>query len=600
MAAVLAFTACSAVVNGIIEDSEIEPLKGKLDILNISEKAVIHKVQIIGVETANYGAETATYDVEIEPQSYHTFVLDPRPYVVTVIETTVNNASAPMDVTVIINRTVALQFDVATGVLEAAPAVLRVSNQSGEDITAVQAKAAGALGSTPLAESAIKSGKTKAFPLKADDYVITVERASGDETYPVSVADDEENLLIVTAETTPPAEVTGLAATPGAGNVKLTWTNPVDLDFDHIEITYSDGAGLVTLPDVTKPVVEKIIENLKYGTSYIFIVRTVDTTGNKSLGSPVTAALDKVVTDLDLAQYITAPVAGAMPDTRAIRGSQYTGAVNWRRVSPSPGPANGIIFAELTIYKVEVTLTANAGYTFAGLSDTNAFTYGGAAPDGVVTKENGRVDIDFPALDKTWYVANYGKDDDLGNYDGSTELKALLTVDKALALIATAHNNGVTGIPGATIVVIGTSGDLKTVTRNETKNGADTYPPITLRGLGPTQPGILTADKTPGWTGTYRVLLIQNGAEVTLGNNLTITGGGKRTASVDTITAPGVLVQYNSTFTMNGGTITGNTTVGQGTGGGVRVHDTSTFIMNSGIISNNYGVFTGGVAVTDS
>jgi hypothetical protein len=122
--------------------------------------------------------------------------------------------------------------------------------------------------------------------------------------------------------------------------------------------------------------------------------------------------------------YVTAPVAGAARDTRAIVGTQYTGKVEWVRMPPY-GTFIGD-FLQGASYRAIVTLRANTGYTFAGLGN-KSFTYAGA--DDVDTMANGRVNVDFPELGPVWYVADFGKDNDV-NYDGSTRLKALNTMKR--------------------------------------------------------------------------------------------------------------------------------------------------------------------------
>jgi hypothetical protein len=260
-------------------------------------------------------------------------------------------------------------------------------------------------------------------------------------------------------------------------------------------------------------------------------------------------------------------------------------------------------FAIGTEYVVKATLTPNPGYTFAGLAN-NSFTYGGAAT--VVTNAgSGVMVITFPALGKAWFVANYGIDTPGNGLSSETPFK---TVNKALAEIAIDHGDG-SPLTRADIVVIGTPDDRRTILIDNTAN---IYPPITLRGLSPTQQGILTADKD-GWTNptlpfaaasvanAYRVMEITTGAKVTLGNDLTITGGGQR-AEVEY--GAGVYVHDNGIdfpFIMNGGTITGNRAYKglSGTGGGVYVRYTSAMIMNGGIISDNSSYRTGGVAATN-
>jgi hypothetical protein len=401
-----------------------------------------------------------------------------------------------------------------------------------------------------------------------------------------------------------PGEVRSLAAASGAGKATLTWIEPTDTDYDHAEISYSAGNGPIEVLPVSIPkgVHEFTIEYLAYGITYAITVKLVDVNGNKSVGSLIIVTMPRVVDDLNLAPYITAPMQGVLPDKRLITGTQYTGTVSWYvMISGGPGAITGNppIFTLDKEYQVKAYLTPNPGYTFADLAE-NSFTYGGAAT--VVTNAiSGLVTVTFPSLGKAWFVANYGSDDP-DPVNGTSSETPLKTVTRALVLISADHTDG-SPLTSATIAVIGTSKDRKTILIDNTTN---IYPPITLRGLSPTQPGILTADKTPttDWdnpdaVSSYRVMTITGGARVTMGNDLTITGGGQR-AYVSA--GAGVYVHDNgiaNPFTMNGGTITGNKshTSGAGWAGGVYVKDTSAFIMNGGVVSNNSGFHTGGVAI---
>jgi hypothetical protein len=443
------------------------------------------------------------------------------------------------------------------------------------------------------------------FTLIPGNYRITAEQTFPRAPYrDIRVVADVEIVLVVTddklsvegdGDLTPPAEVTNLRATAGAGKVDLAWTNPTDEDFDRLELSYSAGAGLITrLDSQDKSMAGLSVEGLNYGTVYAFTVRTVDTAGNKSLGSLVLATLATVVDDFNLAQYITAPVQDVLPDTRPITGTQYTGTVTWFVDGVTGMSGNLGRFTIEKAYTAKAALTPNPGYTFAGLAN-DSFIYGGAA---VLTNPvSGGITITFPTLGKAWYVANYGIDTGGNGLSPDTPVK---TVDYALGLIETAWASPHTWT-NADIVVIGTSGDTKTILID---NSGSTYPPITLRGMSPTQTGTLTADKegwvNPSTTNSCRVVEVTGGATVTLGNDLTISGGGQRG---DVVYGAGVYVHNNGTdkpFTMNGGTITGNkayTVSVSGTGAGVHVREDSAFIMNGGVISYNYAFRTGGVAI---
>jgi hypothetical protein len=80
-----------------------------------------------------------------------------------------------------------------------------------------------------------------------------------------------------------------------------------------------------------------------------------------------------VVTDLDLAQYLSAPVRGGTP-ALSFSGPQYTGTVAWKKTGES-APLSGL-FGAGTAYTATVALTANQGHTFAGVK-ADAFSHDG-------------------------------------------------------------------------------------------------------------------------------------------------------------------------------------------------------------------------------
>jgi hypothetical protein len=80
-----------------------------------------------------------------------------------------------------------------------------------------------------------------------------------------------------------------------------------------------------------------------------------------------------VVTDLDLAQYLSAPVRGGTP-APTFSGPQYSGTVAWKKTGESA--AHSGLFGAGTAYTATVALTANQGRTFAGVK-ANAFSHDG-------------------------------------------------------------------------------------------------------------------------------------------------------------------------------------------------------------------------------
>jgi len=84
-------------------------------------------------------------------------------------------------------------------------------------------------------------------------------------------------------DTTAPANVAGITATPGNGQAVLTWTDPADGDFDHVEITWSPGGTAII--SVAKGSQTYTVTRLTNGTAYTFTIKAVDASGNKSSGA---------------------------------------------------------------------------------------------------------------------------------------------------------------------------------------------------------------------------------------------------------------------------------------------------------------------------
>jgi chitodextrinase len=91
------------------------------------------------------------------------------------------------------------------------------------------------------------------------------------------------------SDLTPPAEVGNLNAAPGNRLAVLTWTDPADADFDHVEIAFIPEAAGVDQPiTVAKGTQSRSITGLVNETEYTFTVKTVDATENKSAGVSAT------------------------------------------------------------------------------------------------------------------------------------------------------------------------------------------------------------------------------------------------------------------------------------------------------------------------
>ena len=112
---------------------------------------------------------------------------------------------------------------------------------------------------------------------KEDDLALLGLAAAGSNTAPTAAATD----------TTAPADVTG-ATTSTYKNImdmtKLSWTDPTDKDFDHVEITITvNSSNSISTKTIAKGVQLYETGILRNEPLKIVIV-TVDKTGNKSAG----------------------------------------------------------------------------------------------------------------------------------------------------------------------------------------------------------------------------------------------------------------------------------------------------------------------------
>ncbi|ULQ60759.1 hypothetical protein K7I13_05680 [Brucepastera parasyntrophica] len=133
-----------------------------------------------------------------------------------------------------------------------------------------------------------------------------------------------------------------------------------------------------------------------------------------------------------------------------------------------------------------------------------------------------------------------------------------------------------------------------------TEDSSDMYdnvPPIRIEGKSETEAGTLNANSSA------RVLYISN-ADVTLGANITLTGGNETAYYIGTSgtggvsAGGGVAVATGSVFTLNGGTISTNSAGSAadepGYGGGVFVAPGAAFYMIDGSINDNKAMYSSG------
>ena len=133
-----------------------------------------------------------------------------------------------------------------------------------------------------------------------------------------------------TPDTTAPANVTELAATPKDSSVLLAWKDAADEDIYGFEVSWkTESAGRSAALAENSMVVAKklegcIVKNLANGTEYTFTVKTMDISGNKSSGVSVKAT--PVAVDSKETMKIDLSVPEAKSNTAVIVTANITTA----------------------------------------------------------------------------------------------------------------------------------------------------------------------------------------------------------------------------------------------------------------------------------
>jgi PKD repeat protein len=159
------------------------------------------------------------------------------------------------------------------------------------------------------------------------------------------------------ADLTPPAPVTGLGETAvGTNWVNWAWINPVDLDFNHVEL-WLNGTNIANT-SASSFNVTGLVQN----TTYQLTVITVDNVGNRNTPgvSDLATTASSVLPDLTP----PAPVTG-LNETAV--GTDW---INWAWINPADLDFNHV---ELWLNGTNVANTSASGYNFTGLTPATAY-----------------------------------------------------------------------------------------------------------------------------------------------------------------------------------------------------------------------------------
>jgi hypothetical protein len=261
-------------------------------------------------------------------------------------------------------------------------------------------------------------------------------------------------------------------------------------------------------------------------------------------------------------------------------------------------------------YTLTITASDSGSNTFT-LPEETVYVWPGLTTDTWYTgASSGYSDkLTISPSSRTWFCVsgNGGSlaegDDDTG--DGGFA-NPFATVQHAVSLCTDTTVNGSSGT-GYTIYI---DGEIK-LTSTSGSISVDGSKKITFSGLNGSDDDIIDGGYTSGGTDGCQILSIASGSTVTI-ENLTLQkgysnyGGGIYIKSSNCIIKEGTVITGNTatsnaggidneggTITINGGTISGNTSQGT-TGGGINNYSSGTIIMTAGTISGNTAKTYGG------
>lgn len=225
------------------------------------------------------------------------------------------------------------------------------------------------------------------FAITTDDVNVKLDASS------FVVLDDVE-----IEDTTPPGEVTNLVATNITDTtVDLSWTNPSDTDFTHVNIYESDGTTLVAGP-VTDPFLHVYL--LVPETSYNWLVKTVDSDGNESAGVSVS--------------FTTTADSTAPDEVVNLSGSATTDTISlsWENPTNSDFSHVNLYYNDGTVIATNVTGTT---YDITGLASDTSYTIVVKTVD---TTGNESTGVSVTVTTSAMTMATLGSEPNVGTWTG--------------------------------------------------------------------------------------------------------------------------------------------------------------------------------------
>lgn len=162
---------------------------------------------------------------------------------------------------------------------------------------------------TLLADADAKKAEQNSLDNKKWTFEITAADETANGTYTVAALDSDgreeaAQITIDNFDFTPPARVTSIKGSYSSNDssITLSWTNPADSDFDHVEIVYTTNDG--TVDSEKSDVIAESSENKTFSdidgakVYYTYYIASVDKLGNKSNEVKYKVSVKKTVSNV--------------------------------------------------------------------------------------------------------------------------------------------------------------------------------------------------------------------------------------------------------------------------------------------------------------
>ncbi|HJQ43443.1 MAG TPA: fibronectin type III domain-containing protein, partial [Jatrophihabitantaceae bacterium] len=178
------------------------------------------------------------------------------------------------------------------------------------------------------------------------------------------------------SDTTPPAKVTGLTATPlSTTSINLTWTNPVDSDFAGVTICRAIGStpptsNCIPIATLNAPTATYTDTGRAPGTQYAYSVFAFDTANNTSAATTVTAT---TLADTTPPAKVTSLTATPLSATSI--QLNWTNPADADFAGVSICRANGSVPPTSGCAPIAIVNSPTATYTDSGRSPSTLYSY---------------------------------------------------------------------------------------------------------------------------------------------------------------------------------------------------------------------------------